>query len=275
MPFDWKSPSNGDVDWSARQFMIHYYDDGSWDEKELAILVNMETFSTDYTLPQGRSWTRIMDTQSYYDMDGTNGESQGYFNAAEDANPRVSENIWLEGDGTMGVHLYCPTFQHRHLRGAVIMSIVLGLIGLLGQSAEAAPVQVGGYMRVMTRPDVQGGNFFGILEFLYGRLLNERGYTMLDTRVQPKKPILWRSLEQCSLSGRRWIDRQHRRWKWQSFQLSIVTGLLVEWKQHPKSHLAVGNTRELFWRLGTLRHETCDGIYRHCRNLRSLSNRAF
>ena len=43
-----------------------------------------------------------MDTQSYYDMDGTNGEGEGYFNAAEDANPRISENIWLEGDGTMG-----------------------------------------------------------------------------------------------------------------------------------------------------------------------------
>ena len=102
MPFDWKSPSNGSIDWSARQFMIHYYDDGNWDEKEIAILVNMETFSTDYTLPQGRSWTRIMDTQSYYDMDGTNGEGEGYFNAGEDSNPRISENIWLEGDGTMG-----------------------------------------------------------------------------------------------------------------------------------------------------------------------------
>ena len=70
------------------------------------------------------------------------------------------------------------------------MSIVLGLIGLLGQTADAAPVQVGGYMRVMTRPDVQGGN--GTLGYwnLYGRLLNERGYTMLDTRVQFKKPIL-------------------------------------------------------------------------------------
>ena len=71
------------------------------------------------------------------------------------------------------------------------MSIVLGLIGLLGQSAEAAPVQVGGYMRVMTRPDVQGGN--GTLGYwnLYGRLLNERGYTMLDTRGSSfKKPTL-------------------------------------------------------------------------------------
>lgn len=63
------------------------------------------------------------------------------------------------------------------------MSIFLGLIGLLGQSVEAAPVQVGGYMRVMTRPDLQGGN--GTLGYwnLYGRLLNERGYTMLDSRI--------------------------------------------------------------------------------------------
>ena len=61
------------IDWSARQFMI-YYDDGSWDEKELAILVNMETFSTDYT-----SSRSVVDSYYghtvHYDMDGTNGES--------------------------------------------------------------------------------------------------------------------------------------------------------------------------------------------------------
>ena len=131
------------------------------------------------------------------------------------------------------------------------MSIVLGLIGLLGQSAEAAPVQVGGYMRVMTRPDVQGGN--GTLGYwnLYGRLLNERGYTMLDTRVQlPRSRLVWRSLEQCSLSSRRWLDRQHGRWKWKSFQLSTVTGLLTEWKQHSQSRLAVGNLGSYFGDLG-------------------------
>ena len=103
MPFDWKSPSNGNDRLecsSVHDSLLRRWQLGT--RKEIAILVNMETFSTDYTLPQGRSWTRIMDTQSYYDMDGTNGESQGYFNAAEDANPRVSENIWLEGDGTMG-----------------------------------------------------------------------------------------------------------------------------------------------------------------------------
>ena len=94
------------------------------------------------------------------------------------------------------------------------MSIVLGLIGLLGQSAEAAPVQVGGYMRVMTRPDVQGGN--GTLGYwnLYGRLLNERGYTMLDTRVQLQEADSfgdpWSSVH---FPSRRWFNRQHRCWK--------------------------------------------------------------
>ena len=55
---------------------------------------------------------------------------------------------------------------------------------LLTLMVDAAPVQVGGYMRVMTRPDLQGGS--GTLGYwnLYGRLLNERGYTMLDARIK-------------------------------------------------------------------------------------------
>ena len=108
-------------------------------------------------------------------------------------------------------------------------------------------------MRVMTRPDVQGGN--GTLGYwnLYGRLLNERGYTMLDTLDSiTRSRHIWRSVEQCSFPSRRWFNRQHRCWKRQPFQLSTLTGLLVEWKQHSQSHLAVGNTGELFWRLGSL-----------------------
>lgn len=51
-------------------------------------------------------------------------------------------------------------------------------------SVQAAPVQVGGYLRLMTRPDLQGGQ--GQLGYwnLYGRLLNEREYVMLDSRIQ-------------------------------------------------------------------------------------------
>ena len=100
MPFSWRSPSNGDAEWESRQMMIHYYNDGNWDMPELAVLINMGTESKEFTLPTGRNWTRLMDTQAYYDLDGSNGELEGYFNTSE-SNPRQSANIWLEGDGTL------------------------------------------------------------------------------------------------------------------------------------------------------------------------------
>ena len=55
---------------------------------------------------------------------------------------------------------------------------------LLISTAFADPVEVGGYLRVSTRPDLQGGN--GTLGYwnLYGRLLNERSYATLDSRIQ-------------------------------------------------------------------------------------------
>ena len=34
-----KSDMSGD-DWGGKALMIHYYDDGNWDEPELAILIN-------------------------------------------------------------------------------------------------------------------------------------------------------------------------------------------------------------------------------------------
>ena len=55
---------------------------------------------------------------------------------------------------------------------------------LLISTAFADPIEVGGYLRVSTRPDLQGGN--GTLGYwnLYGRLLNERSYATLDSRIQ-------------------------------------------------------------------------------------------
>ena len=100
MPFYWKSPSNGEAEWDSRQIMIHYYNDGNWDMPELAVLINMGTESKEFTLPTGRNWTRLMDTQAYYDLDGSNGDDEGYFNTSE-SNPRQSANIWLTGDGTL------------------------------------------------------------------------------------------------------------------------------------------------------------------------------
>lgn len=55
---------------------------------------------------------------------------------------------------------------------------------LLSLTAQAAPAEIGGYFRVMTRPDLQGGA--GRLGYwnLYGRLLNEGPYATLDFRFQ-------------------------------------------------------------------------------------------
>jgi hypothetical protein len=55
---------------------------------------------------------------------------------------------------------------------------------LLSLTAGAAPAEIGGYFRIMTRPDVQGGS--GRLGFwnLYGRLLNEGPYATLDFRFR-------------------------------------------------------------------------------------------
>jgi len=90
--------------------MMHYYNDGNWDEPELAVLINMGTQDVTFTLPENRLWTRLMDTQAYYDLDGSNGEAEGYFNTSE-ANPRQSANVWLEGDDTLDATYTLPSFS--------------------------------------------------------------------------------------------------------------------------------------------------------------------
>ena len=43
--------------------MLHYYDKTRG--PELAILINGETFDVPFTLPGGRMWTGVVDTQAY------------------------------------------------------------------------------------------------------------------------------------------------------------------------------------------------------------------
>ncbi|MEE2828637.1 MAG: hypothetical protein VX498_05590 [Myxococcota bacterium] len=66
--------------------------------------------------------------------------------------------------------------------------------------AETRPVSLGGYFRVMARPDFQGG--VGSLGYwnLYGRLLNEGPWGMLELRVRlldsrPGAPEPWTALQ--------------------------------------------------------------------------------
>jgi glycogen operon protein len=95
MPFAWKNESNsGDPDWSSRHLMIHFYDDGSSgqdfsDKAEIAILLNMERYDVTYTLPGGRSWARVVDTQAYWDLDATI--------AAAGNDARTSPNYFTDG----------------------------------------------------------------------------------------------------------------------------------------------------------------------------------
>ncbi|MFL5321224.1 MAG: glycogen debranching protein [Myxococcaceae bacterium] len=64
--FSWKSPQNTDqVNWDGKSIMIHYYDKTKG--PELAILVNMEETDVPFTLPAGRTWKRVIDTQAYFD----------------------------------------------------------------------------------------------------------------------------------------------------------------------------------------------------------------
>ncbi len=65
--FAWKSASNGEPAWGSRQLMIHYDDPTAG--PELAILINLERTPTTFTLPPGRPWHRVLDTQEFFDSD--------------------------------------------------------------------------------------------------------------------------------------------------------------------------------------------------------------
>ena len=100
MPYAWKDENNQESDsvWSGRHVMLHYYNDGAWTEPELAILINLESEDVSFSLPSGRTWGRVVDTQSYYDLPGSADEADygGYFDDTEGADPTESANIWLD-----------------------------------------------------------------------------------------------------------------------------------------------------------------------------------
>ncbi|MBL9038462.1 MAG: glycosyl hydrolase [Archangium sp.] len=99
-PFAWKSPQNTDsVDWGSKQLMMHYYD--ATKGPELALLINGETFDVPFSVPAGRMWRRVVDTQAYWDLPET---------LTTQALPaRASNNIWLEqGELVSGVYTVKP-----------------------------------------------------------------------------------------------------------------------------------------------------------------------
>jgi glycogen operon protein len=71
-PFSWKNAQNNAADattWANKSLMMHFYDPTKG--PELAILINGEAGDVTFTLPQGRTWKRLIDTQSYFDLPET------------------------------------------------------------------------------------------------------------------------------------------------------------------------------------------------------------
>ncbi len=85
-PLAWKSAQNTEAAWDSKQLMIHYHD-ASYGP-ELLVLINMEPRAVEFTLPEGRKWTRLIDTQAYFD-------SPAYLTTAGLAS-RSTGNAWLD-----------------------------------------------------------------------------------------------------------------------------------------------------------------------------------
>ncbi len=86
-PFEWKSAQNGpEPNWGARHIMIHYHDASVG--PEVAVLINMERDWVEFTLPEGRDWKRVVDTQAYFD------DSEYLSENADDL--KVSHNVTLD-----------------------------------------------------------------------------------------------------------------------------------------------------------------------------------
>ena len=102
MAFAWKDAGNGEnPNWSGKHLMIHYYAEEGETDPELAILLNFESFEVPFTLPGGRNWARVLDTQAWFDSGNGSGEP-GWFadNPAEDtsrsANVSFLEPVMLD-----------------------------------------------------------------------------------------------------------------------------------------------------------------------------------
>ena len=64
--FVWTDASGAnEPDWGSRNLMLHYNDPSAG--PEIVIALNMQRDQVEYTLPNGRTWERVMDTQAYFD----------------------------------------------------------------------------------------------------------------------------------------------------------------------------------------------------------------
>ena len=76
--------------------MIHYYNNDDWDQPQILIMMNMERDTQTFTLPEGVTWGRILDTQSYFDRGDILDEPDGFFTDNPDFDTATSANITLD-----------------------------------------------------------------------------------------------------------------------------------------------------------------------------------
>ncbi|MBM4390112.1 MAG: hypothetical protein FJ090_03235 [Deltaproteobacteria bacterium] len=124
---------------------------------------------------------------------------------------------------------------------------------LLASAALAA--DVGGYLRVMTRPDFEGGD--GRLGYwnLYGRLLNEGPYAALELRQSVLDPVPG--------STQPWTDL-HAKIEGGTVQNADSGGGSLAYLRLSQLYVQAGNVglRDTTWRLGTLESNFGDlGLY--------------
>ncbi|MBJ94833.1 MAG: glycosyl hydrolase [Rickettsiales bacterium] len=98
-PFAWKSAANTEPpNWDSKHLMIHYYDAEAG--PELAILINMERGPVEFSLPEGRTWRRLLDTQRWFDVDSSD-SAEDFFDTSS-ADPTLSHNISLDSPEQVG-----------------------------------------------------------------------------------------------------------------------------------------------------------------------------
>ncbi len=88
--------NSGDPDWGSRNLMVHYWDPSYG--PEIAVLINLERFPVEFTLPEGRTWVRLVDTQKGVGFEDPDNDAD-YFEQTG-RGPQVSWNISL-GDAAL------------------------------------------------------------------------------------------------------------------------------------------------------------------------------
>ena len=96
MSFAWKDENNNDTNWNGKSVLLHYYEDGQelgelQPGPELAILMNFEGHDVTFSLPGGREWGRVVDTQEWFDLGDDGGA--GWFSDNPEADTTLTANV--------------------------------------------------------------------------------------------------------------------------------------------------------------------------------------